>query len=119
MNMDANEKKRPKCILCNSTKNISVHSDLAKNVDLCKHCSGLPIFNNLFEYQKISAVCQGKKLAKSHKLYVPFAINVALGRYSLAEAQRRTKLRNTELDGKSVDAYSVAKRTGGSFRSVR
>ncbi len=113
------EQRKPKCVLCKSTKNVGVLINDTKSIKICKYCNEMPTFEGLFDFQKIDAITAGYDLAKTNRLHMPFALNVALGRYSLAEAQRRTKLREMELSGKSVDAYAIAKRTPGSFRSVK
>jgi hypothetical protein len=60
---------------------------------------------------------RGLAIARDHKLFVPHAINVAKGRYSIDEAKRRGRLRRKVQEGKSVDAFSIGKRLPGSFES--
>lgn len=111
--------KKPKCLLCRSSKNIGVLITEEGSVKICKSCNEQPLLTGLYDYEKVRAINEGFIFAKENKLYLPYAINVSLGRYNLSEAKRKTKLREMELNGRHTDAYGVGKRLSGSFQSAK
>jgi hypothetical protein len=83
---------------------------------VCYECrSG--VLKNLLPSEIAAVIKRALIIARVYGLFVPHAINVAKGRYSIPEAKKRGKLRRKVLDGKSVDAFSVGKRVPGSFGS--
>ena len=67
------------------------------------------------EHQVAEKLADAKHVAKNHHIFLPYAVNAAVGKYTFAEGKRRDKLRKRELNGRSTDAYSLGKRAPGSF----
>ena len=57
------------------------------------------------------------QLAHKDKIHPPYAINAVRGRYTVREAKRRTRLREHETRGQSVDMFDLGHRMPGDFES--
>lgn len=108
------------CIICRGAATRSIH--IAKEIDgqhrvgICSNCHKYFLRDCLGE-EKANVVCRGLEIAQTYKLHTPFAMNVAIGRYSIEEAKRRTRLLEIERRGGSVDAFAAGRRLPGSFGS--
>ena len=101
-----------KCYICRKNQNIVYLTTQLGNMCLCKTCNRKKFLDGLFDYEKIKAIKTAKLLAEKERLYFPYAVNVARGLYSIAEAKRRQRLDTAQ----SVDVYDVGHRRPGSFK---
>jgi hypothetical protein len=108
----------PKCLICKSEKDVGPIFSPEGRIVLCDACNKHKVFSGLYGFEKISTIRDGVKLAALHHLYWPYAMNVILKKYNLAEAKRKTHLWERECNGKEADAFAVGKRISGSFHSV-
>lgn len=116
---DAELRRSPKCQLCKSVKDIGVIVFGSESLRICKACNEQPVLKGLYDYEKIRSIKEGFKLAKEHRLHLPYAINTVLKRYTLEEAVRKSRLLEKERNGKEGDAFAVGKRLPGSFHSKK
>ncbi len=105
------------CMLCNSKKNIKILHWLEDSIQICNKCEKSHLLANRYDYEIVRAVIQGVEIAKNNKIYLPYAVNVAFNKYSLEEAKRKNKLRNSEINGNSIDVFRIGNRQQGSFGS--
>lgn len=81
---------------------------------VCADCDSL-LLHGLWHEEKGAIVAKALQLAHESKIHPPYAINVVRGRYTVREAKRRTRLRERERRGQSVDMYDLGHRMPGDF----
>lgn len=107
--------KYAKCIICHKKTNKYVTSN-GLNYFICHRCN-YQMFNGHSGDEIAVVVGKAFELTIRNKLLIAYAINHVLGRYTLEEAKRRTKLKLIEREGGSTDIFDKGSRIPGSFRS--
>lgn len=103
------------CMICNKKTNRYISSN-GLSYFICPVCN-YNIFNGYTEYESATVVVKASELKVKHNLLIAYAINHVLGRYTLEEAIRRTKLKLKEGEGGSTDMFDKGTRIPGNFRS--
>ena len=81
---------------------------------VCSECDSL-LLRGLWREDKGVILAKALQLAHEDKIHPPYAINAVRGRYTVREAKRRTRLRERELRGQSVDMFDLGHRMPGDF----
>ena len=83
---------------------------------LCSYCDRY-FFADLFTAEaKLDRLIAAMKIAQEKGIALGYALNVVCGRYSLREAKKRSRLKDREKEGKTVDIFVIGKRMPGGYR---
>lgn len=100
-------------IKCKSFQNLSIDNQL---FEVCYSCIDF-LLKDKYDYEISLIVEKAINIARDNDVKMSYAINSAMGRYTIQEAKRRTKLRRREMSGKSTDIFDNGRRLPGNFRS--
>ena len=103
-----------RCFLCKEHSSIEIMIDM-KIFCLCKNCDS-NFFYGLSPDEKKDRLEYAINISNENKINYGLALNVAMGKYILAEALKRQKLKNRERSGKSVDIFDVGRRRPGGYK---
>lgn len=109
--------KSTNCLICNKQTN-KVIKDNGLSYSICPVCY-VTLFKgySLLDDDICNVICKAKELTQSNKILLVYAINHVLGKYTLKEGVRRSKLKLKERDGSSIDIFDMGIRISGNFRS--
>lgn len=107
--------KLTNCMICHKKTNRYIASN-GLSYFICPSCNN-NIFNGYTEYETATVVANASELKVKYNLLIAYAINHVLGRYTLEEAVRRTKLKLKEREGGRTDMFDKGTRISGNFRS--
>ena len=107
-----------KCCICQRPAQVLVKNDSDIKLppySVCSQCYEYFLRDKYID--KYATIEKALKLSSETGISMPYAVNVALNKYTLKEAKRRDKLKKMEKDGRSVDMFDIRRRVSGSFGS--
>jgi hypothetical protein len=103
--------KSVRCYICGRQSNYLSFAEY----NICHECKD-SYFKKLRQSDMIvDEIKAATVIAHNENIPIVYALNVSIGRYSIAEAKRRIKLKQREKRGKSVDLYDLGRRQPGSY----
>jgi len=111
--------QKNKCLVC--LRNVKCKSIESLTIDaqlyeVCYSCIDF-LLKDKYEHEISIIIEKAINISKENDIKMSYAINSAMGRYTIQEAKRRTKLRRREISGKSNDIFDNGRRLPGNFRS--
>lgn len=100
-------------IKCKSIQSLTIDNQL---YDICYSCIDF-LLKDKYDYEISIILEKAINILNENDINISYAINSAMGRYTIQEAKRRTKLRRREISGKSNDIFDNGRRLPGNFRS--